>query len=262
MTAMSPIEQIAKAFHDAYERLAPDHGYKTREASAVPWDDVPPANKALMIATVEALIVAGDIWHPHATGPWTAAFQFHPRAVAVTHADGTATTVTPGDDTITAAVAAYALRAQDQATEGWYQAEEASKQCLRQGAKIKDLEAKLAEARLDEKFAQRAWTASLGRIDQLDQQLETERARVAELTGHSVTLNAVGWKIAQTLGDIPDGAHEHFGDIAVDVDRLIARLAAIEARLDQAQLASIEARNPGIDMDEVRRFRATGELPT
>lgn len=43
-------EDIAQAFHEAYERLAPTFGYKTRDASAVPWIDVPPANKALMIA--------------------------------------------------------------------------------------------------------------------------------------------------------------------------------------------------------------------
>ena len=33
-------------------------------------------------------------------------------------------------------------------------------------------------------------------------------------------------------------------------------LESLETRLDEAQLRSIEARNPGIDMDEVRRTRA------
>lgn len=46
---MTP-EQLAQLFHETYERLAPDFGYKTREASAVPWSEVPPANKRLMIA--------------------------------------------------------------------------------------------------------------------------------------------------------------------------------------------------------------------
>ena len=46
-------EQMAQAFHEAYEELAPQFGYKTREASAVPWADVPENNKALMIATCE-----------------------------------------------------------------------------------------------------------------------------------------------------------------------------------------------------------------
>jgi hypothetical protein len=47
---------IAQRFHEAYERLAPEFGYKTREASAVPWEDVPENNKALMIATVREVL--------------------------------------------------------------------------------------------------------------------------------------------------------------------------------------------------------------
>lgn len=54
-------ERIARAFHEAYERLAPAHGYETREASAKPWKDVPAGNKALMIATVGALLDSGVI---------------------------------------------------------------------------------------------------------------------------------------------------------------------------------------------------------
>ena len=50
--ALEP-EHLAQAFHEAYEELAPQFGYKTREASAVPWADVPENNKALMIATCE-----------------------------------------------------------------------------------------------------------------------------------------------------------------------------------------------------------------
>lgn len=49
-------EPIAQAFHEAYERLAPRYGYKTREATAVPWDDVPLDNKNLMRAVVNELI--------------------------------------------------------------------------------------------------------------------------------------------------------------------------------------------------------------
>jgi hypothetical protein len=48
-------EELAQLFHETYERLAPDFGYKTREASAKPWSDVPGQNKNLMIA------VAGEI---------------------------------------------------------------------------------------------------------------------------------------------------------------------------------------------------------
>lgn len=47
---MTP-DELARFFHETYERLAPDYGYKTREESAVPWDDVPTDNKALMTAT-------------------------------------------------------------------------------------------------------------------------------------------------------------------------------------------------------------------
>lgn len=54
-------EQLAKCFHEAYERLAPSFEYETRKASAVPWADVPEKNKRLMIA------VCGEIqkaqWH-------------------------------------------------------------------------------------------------------------------------------------------------------------------------------------------------------
>lgn len=52
-------EQIARAFHEAYEKLAPQYGYKTRRASAVPWADVPESNRSLMIATVSALLDEG-----------------------------------------------------------------------------------------------------------------------------------------------------------------------------------------------------------
>jgi hypothetical protein len=49
---------VARAFHEAYERLAPDFGYRTREASAKPWADVPEQNRALE-AALGALDLAG-----------------------------------------------------------------------------------------------------------------------------------------------------------------------------------------------------------
>lgn len=58
---MDRAEQIAKEFHDTYERLAPSHEYKTREASAKPWDEVPENNRNLMIAVVAELIGNGTI---------------------------------------------------------------------------------------------------------------------------------------------------------------------------------------------------------
>lgn len=58
---MSIEERIARAFHTTYEDLAPGFGYRTREASAVPWDDVPVENRALMVATVRQLLDNGTI---------------------------------------------------------------------------------------------------------------------------------------------------------------------------------------------------------
>jgi hypothetical protein len=49
-------DQLAKRFHETYERLAPSHGYKTRKESAVAWDDVPANNKSLMIAVCAELL--------------------------------------------------------------------------------------------------------------------------------------------------------------------------------------------------------------
>lgn len=58
---MTEAERIAKAFHEAYEELAPEHGYETRQASAVPWEDVPEENRNLMVATVQRLLDQGTI---------------------------------------------------------------------------------------------------------------------------------------------------------------------------------------------------------
>ena len=52
-------EFVAKNFHRIYEELAPHFGYKTRNASAVPLEDVPKENKALMIAVVHRLFKEG-----------------------------------------------------------------------------------------------------------------------------------------------------------------------------------------------------------
>jgi hypothetical protein len=43
---------LARRFHEAYERLAPAHGYVTRPESAVPWENVPESNRNLMQAVV------------------------------------------------------------------------------------------------------------------------------------------------------------------------------------------------------------------
>lgn len=58
---MTPAERIAKYFHESYEDLAPTFSYKTREASAKPWGEVPENNKKLMIAVVQDLLNQGVI---------------------------------------------------------------------------------------------------------------------------------------------------------------------------------------------------------
>lgn len=50
-------EYMAQRFHELCEDLAPVHGYKTREASAKPWADVPAANKELMVDVCDHLRV-------------------------------------------------------------------------------------------------------------------------------------------------------------------------------------------------------------
>lgn len=55
------VDGIAKAFYESYERQAPIFNYKTRDASAVPWDEVPEYNKNLMRAVVMDLLEKGII---------------------------------------------------------------------------------------------------------------------------------------------------------------------------------------------------------
>lgn len=50
------IEEIAKLFHETYERLAPNFGYATMTDSRKPWSEVPKQNKSLMIAVVGELV--------------------------------------------------------------------------------------------------------------------------------------------------------------------------------------------------------------
>lgn len=53
---MIDAEELAKLFHATYEALAPSFNYQTRKASAVPWEEVPDANRHLMIATCRVLL--------------------------------------------------------------------------------------------------------------------------------------------------------------------------------------------------------------
>lgn len=54
-------EHIAQRFHDAYELLAPEYGWKPQAESSVAWEDVPAPNRNLMIATVTELLNRGVI---------------------------------------------------------------------------------------------------------------------------------------------------------------------------------------------------------
>jgi len=53
--------KLAQVFHEVYEEMAPHFDYKTRDASAVPWADVPENNRKLMIA-VSARIISRLFW--------------------------------------------------------------------------------------------------------------------------------------------------------------------------------------------------------
>ena len=53
---MTGAEELAMNFHETYERLAPQFGYKTREESAVQWKDVPENNRQLMIVVAEEIM--------------------------------------------------------------------------------------------------------------------------------------------------------------------------------------------------------------
>jgi hypothetical protein len=61
MPELADAERVAKAFHESYERQAPSVGYETREASAVPWEEVPEQNRTLMIKVAADLLNRGII---------------------------------------------------------------------------------------------------------------------------------------------------------------------------------------------------------
>lgn len=50
--------EVARKFHEAYERLAPSFGYTTRTATAVPWGRVPENNRRLMEAVSQEVLDA------------------------------------------------------------------------------------------------------------------------------------------------------------------------------------------------------------
>lgn len=84
-------EALARKFHDNYESFAYEFGYETRAESAVPWDDVPEANRRLMIATAGAVLADAPSQVPGARHLITPEDQDEAvrQAVAALHADTT-----------------------------------------------------------------------------------------------------------------------------------------------------------------------------
>ena len=60
------VEPIARLFHDTYEELAPRYGWETQERSRKEWADVPPENKAVVLATTAEVVrrLVADGWRP------------------------------------------------------------------------------------------------------------------------------------------------------------------------------------------------------
>jgi len=58
--ALTP-QQIAARFHETYERLAVHHVWQTQQGCRVPFDELPPGNRSLMIAVVTELLGDGAI---------------------------------------------------------------------------------------------------------------------------------------------------------------------------------------------------------
>lgn len=50
-------ERLAKRMHEAYEDLAPKHGWATQERSRKPWEEVPEANRQLMIEVMRQVML-------------------------------------------------------------------------------------------------------------------------------------------------------------------------------------------------------------
>jgi len=54
--ALREAREVARLFHDAYERLAPSYGWTTNAATAVEWDKLPTANRELMVHVVSVVL--------------------------------------------------------------------------------------------------------------------------------------------------------------------------------------------------------------
>lgn len=54
-------EDLARLFHASYEAIAPMLGYQTRRATAVPWDQLAPPSRWLMILTADQVLSTGAV---------------------------------------------------------------------------------------------------------------------------------------------------------------------------------------------------------
>jgi hypothetical protein len=52
---------LARTFHDAYEAAAAHHGWSTQESCRVEFDDLPIANRATMLAAVDAVLAGPEL---------------------------------------------------------------------------------------------------------------------------------------------------------------------------------------------------------
>ncbi len=75
-------------------------------------------------------------------------------------------------------------------------------------------------------------TASVNRLVQHRRVLLAEVDRLIE---HSQMLNTIGWRIATTLGDVPEGAEQIEGKPVDQADRLIAEVVRLRIELAMPQ---------------------------
>lgn len=69
-------ERIARRFHEVYEDFAPSFGWTSQ--SPVPWEELPEANRELMLAVVGELLAQEEIAPGNVRGSLEAYSETHP----------------------------------------------------------------------------------------------------------------------------------------------------------------------------------------
>ena len=59
MSRQEEVDSLARMFHDSYERIAKEVGWKTQESCKVEFDDLPEENKQVMLRTVGEVVDNG-----------------------------------------------------------------------------------------------------------------------------------------------------------------------------------------------------------